>query len=185
MGLFTPPFGLSLSKPREDCLFFDLWSFLCKSFLEKTPEWISALAAVVSTFGIWFVRQQLVITKDIAQLQFEDALEKEYRDLISNIPTKALLDSDLDEQQYSDTFDDFFQYFDLCNRQVELRKQVRISDSTWTNWRIGIKFNMSLPAFKRAWGDVKVRTQDHASEFFSELRKWEETGFSSDPKSWK
>ena len=52
-------------------MWFEVSSFLWNSFVEKTPEWMSALAAVVSTFGIWCVRQQLVITKDIAQPQFE------------------------------------------------------------------------------------------------------------------
>ena len=165
-------------------MLFEVISFLWKSFLEKTPEWISALAAVVSALSVIAVFWQIRQTKHIAQLQFEDALEKEYRYLVSDIPTKALLDSDLDEQEYSDTFDEFFRYFDLSNRQVELRKEGRISDVTWTNWRLGMKFNMSLPAFKKAWGDIKVRTQDHASEFFSELRRLEETGFNSDPKSW-
>ena len=152
------------------------------SLAEKTPEWISACAAVVSTIGIWFVRKQLVITKDIAQLQFEDALEKEYRELVSGIPTKALLDSDLDDSDYAKTFDEFFRYFDLSNRQIELRKEGRIGDSTWNNWRLGIKFNMSQPAFKKAWGEVKTRTEDHASEFFSELRRLEQFAYESDPK---
>lgn len=160
----------------------EILEFLIQSITQKMPEWISALAAVVSMFGIWFVRQQLVMTKDIAQLQFEDALEKEYRDLVSSIPTKALLDSELTEQEYEETFDEFFRYFDLSNRQVELRKEGRIGDATWSNWRLGIKFNMSQPSFKKAWGDVKVRTEDHAAEFFSELRKLVASGYCRDPK---
>jgi hypothetical protein len=171
---------------------FEICIFLQKSFAEKTPEWVSAVAAVISTVGIWFVRKQLMqtkevaqLTKDIAQLQFEDTLEKEYRDLISRIPTKALLDSDLGEAEYEDTFDELFRYFDLSNRQIELRKEGRIGDSTWDNWRIGIKFNMSQPAFKRAWADVKIRTDDHAAEFFSELRALEKSAYLHDPKTSK
>jgi 23S rRNA C2498 (ribose-2'-O)-methylase RlmM len=160
----------------------EMLNFLAESFLQKTPEWISAGAAVVSMFGIWFVRQQLVMTKDIAQLQFEDALEKEYRDLISTIPTKALLDSELNDQEYEATFDEFFRYFDLSNRQIELRKEGRIGDATWKNWRLGIKFNMAQPSFKKAWMQVKLRTEDHAAEFFSELRALEISIYNGDPK---
>jgi hypothetical protein len=164
---------------------FEVCGFLQRALGAVTPEWISAIAAVVSTIGIWFVRKQLVITKDIAQLQFEDALEKEYRELVSGIPTKALLDSDLDDAEYAQAFDEFFRYFDLSNRQIELRKEGRIGDATWNNWRLGIKFNMSQPAFKKAWSDVKTRTEDHATEFFSELRTLDESVYLRDPKTGK
>ena len=164
---------------------FEICNFLYKSFVDKTPEWISAFAAVISTVGIWFVRKQLMLTKNIAQLQFEDTLEKEYRDLVSGIPTKALLDSDLNEKEYADALDEFFRYFDLSNRQIELRKEGRIGDSTWENWRLGIKFNMSQPAFKRAWSEIKTRTEEHAKEFFSELRTLEDSAYRDDPRARK
>lgn len=122
-----------------------------------------------------------MLAKNIAQLQFEDTLEKEYRELVSHIPTKALLDSDLTEDEYRQTFDELFRYFDLSNRQVALRKEGRIGKITWANWVAGIRFNMSLPAFSRAWCEIKLRTADHANEFFSELRALEESHFASDP----
>ncbi len=143
---------------------------------------ISAVATLISACAVFFAMLQLKATKNIAQLQFEDSLEKEYRELVCKIPTKALLDSDLSDEEYGKSFDEFFGYFDLSNRQVELRKEGRIGDATWQNWCIGIRFNMSLPAFKKAWGEIKSRTNDHANEFFSELRKLEESDFKSDPK---
>ena len=152
---------------------------------DKGPEWISALAAVVSAAGVFLVRSQLQSTKSIAQLQFEDALEKEYRDLAARIPTGALIGGELSSRQYRAAFDEFFRYFDLSKKQVMLRKQGRIGDSTWKNWRSGIQFNLSLPGFKKAWTDVKEKTCLQKSEFFSELRKLEEENFQFDPKSWK
>ncbi|MEQ1658854.1 MAG: hypothetical protein ABL896_08755, partial [Hylemonella sp.] len=141
-------------------------------------------AAAISTVGVWFVWKQLSLAKRIAQLQFEDALEKEYRELIAGIPIKALLDSDLSEEEYLKSFDEFFRYFDLSNKQAALWKEKRIGKVTWDNWRSGIRFNLSLPAFSKAWGEVKSRTVDHADEFFSELRGLEESGFSADwPRS--
>lgn len=146
------------------------------------PEWISAVAALVSTLAVGLVWRQLLLTKNIAQLQFEDALEKEYRDLISKIPTKALLDSDLNDDEYRRTFDEFFCYFDLSNRQVALWNEGRIGKVTWENWKSGIRFNMALPAFDRAWEEIKARTFDHADEFFSELRALEKSSFDGDSK---
>jgi hypothetical protein len=159
----------------------EVCELLLSSFKGKAPEWISAVAAAISTVGVWFVWKQLSLAKRIAQLQFEDTLEKEYRELISQIPTKSLLDSDLTDEEYKQTFDEFFRYFDLSNRQVALRKEGRIGNETWANWLSGIQFNMSLPAFRRAWSEVKLRTSEHADEFFSELRELENSGFA---KNW-
>lgn len=147
------------------------------------PDWgmVSAVAASVSAIAVLFAMLQLRATKVIAQLQFEDALEREYRELVARIPTKALLDSDLNEQEYRETFDEFFRYFDLSNQQAALRKAKRIGDVTWKNWRSGIQFNLKLPAFARAWSEIKSRTSDQADEYFSELRGLEQSGFS---KQW-
>ena len=158
--------------------------FLTQAMAGKLPEWISAIAAFLSMCGVLLVWKQLSLTKNIAQLQFEDMLEKEYRELVSKIPTKALLDSDLTEDEYRQNFDELFRYFDLSNRQVSLRKEGRISEATWVDWLAGIRFNMALPAFVRAWGEIKSRTEEHASEFFNELRTLDELKFDSDPKSW-
>lgn len=164
--------------------FFSLVYVICAD-IDRKPEWISALAAVVSAVGVVFVYWQLEITKSIAQLQFEDTLEKEYRDLAARIPTGALIGGELSSRQYRAAFDEFFRYFDLSNKQVMLRKHGRIGESTWKNWRSGIQFNLSLPGFKKAWTDVKEQTSPQKSEFFSELRKLEEENFQFDPKSWK
>ena len=158
----------------------EVCELLLNSFNDKAPEWISAAAAAISTVGVWFVWKQLSLAKRIVQLQFEDALEKEYRELIAGIPIKALLDSDLSEEEYRESFDEFFRYFDLSNKQAALRKERRIGKITWDNWRSGIRFNFSLPAFRKAWSEVKSRTADHAGEFFNELRELEESGFSVD-----
>lgn len=160
-------------------------SFFINSFADKTPEWISAFAASVSAIGVVFVWRQLIATKNIAQLQFEDALEKEYQDLAKGVPTKALRDSDLDACEYKDLFDDCFRYFDLSNTQIVLRQQTRIGDITWKNWCAGMRFNFSLPAFERAWSDVIMRTDDRSDELFSELRKLVSDKFETDPKKWK
>ena len=163
----------------------DVFYWFTKSFQDKPPEWISAIATVISVFGLLLVLWQLSLTKKIAQLAFEDALEKEYRDLVAKIPTKALLDADLDEDQYRDTFDDFFRYFDLSNTQTALRMRNRIGLEIWNSWRLGMKFNFSLPAFDRAWKEVAMRTDDKATEYFCELKQLHAENFLTDPKHWK
>ena len=159
------------------------WFFT--SFQDKPPEWNSAISAVVSVFGLLLVWRQLSLTKKITQLAFEDALEKEYRNLVTKIPTKALVDGDLDAEEYRETFDEFFRYFDLTNTQFILRKRNRIGLEAWNNWRLGIKFNFSLPAFNRAWAEVPIRIEDRAIEFFSELRRLHTDKFVTDPRNWK
>ena len=108
-----------------------------------TPEWISAAASSVTAIGLIFAFWQLRVTKVIAQLQFEDGLAKEYRELANKIPTNALLGQDLDEEGYRKTFDEFYRYIDLSNEQVSLRQRGRIGPSVWKYWSVGIQTNLS------------------------------------------
>ena len=154
--------------------------FLTTALNGKLPEWISAVGAVAAVLGVGFVWRQIKLTKEIAQLQFEDGLAKEYRELASRIPTKALIGAGLSPHQYSDTFDELFRYIELSNEQIALRARGRIGDQTWAQWSEGISFNMRLPAFNRAWADV----QRDAPTQFSELAKFLSGRLSMDPKSW-
>lgn len=168
---------------------------------QVSAEWVSAvatavsallsIASVVAVFLVWeqlkqnrcqleLNRSELEQTKNIAQLQFEDSLTKEYRELASRIPTKALLGSGLSPKDYEGAFDELFRYIDLSNEQVLLRKADRIGDDTWANWCSGIQYNLSLPVFSKAWNAIK----DKENNQFSELRKLEKTKFCQDPKSW-
>ena len=144
-----------------------------------TPEWISAAASTVAAIGVIFAFWQLRVAKDIAQLQFEDGLAKEYRELASRIPTDALLGVALDENRYQDTFDEFYRYIDLSNEQVSLRQRKRISRAVWKNWSTGIEANLSLPAFSRAWTEIQAR-----SNSFQELRKLQSENYLEDPIHW-
>lgn len=148
--------------------------------MKFTPEWLSALASTAAAVGVIFAFFQLRLSKDIAQLQFEDGLAKEYRELASRIPTKALLGKELYEEEYQASFDEFYRYVDLSNEQVSLRERGRIGDAVWKSWCSGIKANLSLPSFNRAWTEIKEQ-----SNSFHELRRLEQEGFRMDPKCWK
>jgi hypothetical protein len=142
-------------------------------------EEISALANSVMAIGVLLAYWQLIVTERLAQLRFEDGLAKEYRDLAAKIPTQVFYGDNLSERDFDDARDQFFRYFDLSNEQVSLRAHGRISSTVWVSWRDGIKYNLNLPAFKRAWEEVKTRTGS-----FSELRRLEDAEFNSDPRTW-
>lgn len=89
---------------------------------------VSALAAVAAAVGVWYARSQLAMTQKIAQMQFEDSLSKEYRELAHRIPPKALLGEHLNDQEQEQIFDEIFRYIDLSNEQVNLRKRGRIGE---------------------------------------------------------
>ena len=146
----------------------------------KLPEWIAAIGAIASMVGVWFVWRQVRLSKDIAKDAFEDGLAKEYRELASGIPTKALLGSGLSPYEYKETFDELFRYIDLSNEQVMLRRRGRLRDATWISWSAGINFNMALPAFRRAWTEVQKSNPTQ----FSELKRLLESDFKEDPKNW-
>lgn len=140
---------------------------------------VSSAAAIVAAVGVWYARSQLKTSREIAQLQFEDAFGKEYRDLANRLKPKALLGAELDEKEYQEAFDELFHYVDLSNEQVCLRQRGRISLEVWKSWSAGIRSNLALPAFERAWKEIKTK-----SSSFQELRRLESESEKSDPKDW-
>ena len=150
----------------------------------QLPTWLdwtalSAIANAITAVGVFFALWQLRVTKAIAQLQFEDSLAKEYRDLAAKIPTKVFYRSELSEEEQRQARPEFFRYIDLSNEQVALRARNRISKVVWQSWCSGIESNLHLPAFKKAWHEIKDRTQS-----FAELRELEASGFKADPRRW-
>lgn len=127
-------------------------------------EILSALSNIATAAGVGVAAWQLVLAKRQAVTSFEDSFAKEYRDLASKLPTKALLGQPLNDEEYSVHFDEMYHYFDLCNEQVFLHKAGRISDETWEFWQDGIKTNLKRPAFERAWSEIAAKANDDFSE---------------------
>lgn len=140
---------------------------------------VSAVAACVAAVGVWYARHQLQTSREIAQLQFEDALGKEYRELAGELSKAALLGDVLSDEEYENAFDELYRYFDLSNEQVSLRRRGRITSEVWLSWAQGMEANFALPAFARAWAEIKQR-----SRAFDELRRLERDHFATDPSSW-
>lgn len=140
---------------------------------------VSAVAACVAAVGVWYARHQLKTSREIAQLQFEDALSKEYRELAGELSKKALMGLPLSDLEFEACFDGLYRYIDLTNEQVSLGARGRITFETWESWRDGIKANLNLSAFSKAWTEIKA-----GSEGFEELRRLERDEFKTDPREW-
>lgn len=120
----------------------------------------TAVAAIVAAWQLWHMHQQGTTT-------FEDALVREYRELASTLPLPALLGEPISDELHREKLDEFYRYFDLCNSQVFLHDQGRISNATWAFWEDGIRTNLQRPAFARAWSEIAAR----ANGDFAELRR--------------
>ena len=140
---------------------------------------ISAIATSVAALGVVLAFWQIWLTRSVAQLQFEDSLAREYRELCTSIPASVFLREAFTDEQYKSTFDEFYRYIDLSNEQVSLRQRNRISKEVWENWCSGMEQNLNLPAFAKAWTEIKAKTPS-----FKELRAVEESGFKADPREW-
>ena len=127
---------------------------------------LSDIANIGTAVAVIFAARQIWQSKQQAVTSFEDSLAKEYRELASRLPTKALLGEPLTDKEHEDSFDEMYHYFDLCNEQAFLAKTKRISEQTWTFWKDGIKSNINRPAFERAWSEIAARSNGD----FSELR---------------
>jgi len=128
---------------------------------------ISAIATVVIAWGIGYSRKQLKLNQEIAQLEFEYRLSKEYRELIKLIPAKALFGEQLSPDEYQKVLPELLHYFDLSNEQILLHERNKIGPEVWQNWSEGIRDNLSLPVFKQSWEE-----NSKCSDNFKELRNF-------------
>ena len=144
-------------------------------------EIIQLLATVATPIAVLLAWWQLRLTKQQSVVTFEDSLAREYREIADRLPIGALLGEQLSDAEYSQAIDTFYRYIDLSNEQVFLRINRRITKNTWQNWADGIKSNLSHPAFRRAWEEIKRRAPDS----FAELRRLEQSDFAADPAQWR
>jgi hypothetical protein len=143
-------------------------------------EAIAQGATALTALGVLVAAWQLWLTKVQNATRFEDDLMAEYRKLIRKIPVKALLGQELTEWEFSEAYAALYHYIDLSNEEVFLRQRDRVTKKTWEYWRDGIKLNLSRPAFKKAWDEIKPADPG----FFTELRRLERSEFVDDPKRW-
>lgn len=139
-------------------------------------EWLQLAQLVVSTFtvfGIFYASKRF--TDQHHTTEFEDNLSREYRQIMKDIPIKAFLGEELNSQEQDAALGAFFRYVDLCNEQVDLQNQLRITEKTWQLWSDGIISNLKLPAFQMAWSAIRLKSNN-----FGELSEFlRQRGFDS------
>jgi len=159
--------GLKCSIPRAD-----------KSGM-VVLDIIQSVGAVATAVGFFLAWRELRQSEKQALTDFEDEFPREYRQLLEKLPTKALLGKGMDRTEYEAAKGAFFRYFDLCNEQVFLRQNARVSRPTWLSWCGGIRSNLELPAFAAAWSEIKSESRS-----FAELKRLHEANFKDNPIDW-
>ncbi len=138
------------------------------------------LASIATAIGVLFAVWQFRESAKLAQSTFEDSLDQQYRVLSMAIPVDALIGKSIPDNKKDEVRELIYNYLDLSNEQIFLRKKKRISKDTWVDWNLGIKSNLRKNAFKEVWDEVK-RESPSSFSFLEELEKKE---FNSDPKQW-
>jgi len=125
-------------------------------------EWtlvVSVATAAITALALFFTvrsfRKQL-------QLQFFADYTKRYQEIILNFPEQINEDNfsidDLAPDIRDRTLRYMRAYFDLCSEEYFLWKNDNIDDTTWKEWKSGMCFAFSKPAFKQAWNKLRLDT---------------------------
>lgn len=146
----------------------------------KTIEIVSLIANIATAIGVILAAIQLWLAGRQSVVEFEDSMNKEYRDLIKELPTTIILGGDLSEFELDNYLNVFYRYIDLTNEQIYLRKKGRITKTTWKSWEEGIRINLSIFGFQMAWCHIRRLNGDR----FNELEKLLSEQSPSDPKKW-
>ncbi len=138
------------------------------------------IAALATAIGVAVAAWQINESRKLSQSSFEDTLDQQYRELAHGIPVNALIGKEIDESQKTETRELIYNYLDLCNEQIFLRKKNRIRKDTWNDWCSGIESHLQKIAFIQIWEEVKEQSPGS----FSFLEKLEKEGFKIDPRRW-
>ena len=142
--------------------------------LDIITSFATATAVLVAA---WQIRE----SRKYSVTAFEDSLDKQYREIIMQIPVDALIGKNITPKDHAYARENVFNYLDLCNEQIYLRRKKRISKSRWVDWNEGIKGNLQKPIFQEVWAEVKKEAPGE----FTDLTKLESNSFDSDPAQWK
>ncbi|MAY40001.1 MULTISPECIES: hypothetical protein [Spongiibacter] len=145
---------------------------ILKKFSFLAP-YATALGVVVAMVQLWRTATQSVTT-------FEDSISKEYREITRRIPYKALVGIEMSDVEKEEALNEIYNYMDLCNEQIFLRKAKRVRKTTWNDWQEGMKLNFGLPFFREASEEIL----DRLPTTFNELRKVQDSGYKTDPGKW-
>lgn len=113
------------------------------------------LAIIGLIITIIFNLRQLKINNKQLKLSLFAEYTRRYQDIILNLPENIhLQDFDfkkLTAEERSKTLKYIRVYFDLCSEEYDLFKSGCVEKRVWENWKEGIEFAFSRPAFREAW----------------------------------
>ncbi|MDF1764059.1 MAG: hypothetical protein P1U57_11670 [Oleibacter sp.] len=138
------------------------------------------LMPYATAFGVSVAMIQLWRTATQAVTTFEDSISKEYRDIARRISYKALVGMEMTDHEKDEALNEIYNYMDLCNEQIFLRKSRRIRKSTWGDWQEGMRSNFGLPFFNEASEEILERLP----KTFTELRRVRDCDYNTDPRKW-
>lgn len=140
---------------------------------------ISTIAGyIVTSIGVGFIAWQIRLQKKQSQADFEDNLDKEYRQITIALPVDVLLGKKPHSEKSEEVRNLIYNYLDLCNEQICLRAKGRISKLTWISWCVGMKIHLNSNTFL----DVYKECSGLAS--WTYLTKLVESDFKTDPNTW-
>ena len=128
---------------------------------------ITAIASSATAIGVIIAVVQLFQSEKLAKTEFEDQFRRDYRDICAALSVKVFLGNKLSSEELDSSLGVFHQYFHLCNSQIFLRGQGKISATTWTMWSFGIKANLDLDGFKQAWNYIHTEATSHRLQYLS------------------
>lgn len=143
-------------------------------------DW-NSVASVFTAIGVMVAAFQLRVGSKVAQTEFEDSIDQQYRELAKGIPVDALIGRSVSDGKAELTRELIYNYLDLCNEQIFLRQKQRVRKDTWVDWCAGIESNLHKLEFQKVWAEVKRES----SATFSFLEKLEKSNFNEDPINWK
>lgn len=143
-------------------------------------DW-NSLVSIATAVGVLIAAFQLRTSSKIAQSEFEDSIDQQYRDLARGIPVDALIGKSVSEEKKELTRELIYNYLDLCNEQIFLRRKNRIRKDTWVDWCTGMESNLSKKEFAKIWVEVKTESP----KTFTFLERLEKDKFIGDPLKWK
>lgn len=146
------------------------------SVWDSVAFWVTAIGTCAMAYIIWMqlspIKQQAmkaeqqhalahtlaIQSQQLAQIELEDSLNREYRDLVKLLPNGAFSKHGLPENVIADGLRSFYCYFDLCNQQILMKERIR--PGTFDEWKLGIFGNLDRKAFADAWKLIRDETGD-------------------------
>ena len=148
--------------------------------MDLNIDW-NSIVSIFTAVGVLIAAFQLRVSSKIAQTEFEDSIDQQYRELAKGIPVDALIGKEVSLDKKEMTRELIYNYLDLSNEQIFLRKKKRIRKDTWVDWCKGIEANLAKTEFDNVWQEIKRESP----QTFSFLERLESSGFSGDPVKWR